>query len=347
MEKTYKIAPNVIKNLIAIVIPLFFALLYQYLWILMEGSSFSKAGCFIFLLEIALYLFNLLWVLPELYEKKQFGQFTLKTIAVVLLFMLAKIRMISSAIWTKRFWELVFSSEQWRYLSVQIFLIMGMSYFVGFYQQNKKNQLQKEAALKAKLDTMNELRRIETTSYQLQLNPHLTFNVLNRIRLQTQEQLPHVSEAALLLATILRRSLVDPINAGKVDVALEINMVEDFITIQQFLTNNTLFINYLSEIDTASQLLEMPPGILITLADNLFKYGVTNEADYAAQFSIAVTEGCLRLRSWNYKSLHVLSGTGVGLKNVSSILEYYYQDKFKLEIDDKDDTFELTLEIEL
>lgn len=348
MERSSHEQQTLPKNsAITIVLPLLFVLFYQCLWIWTYGATISLKGCLIFILEIALYLMNLFWVLPELYGKKNYLRFFVKTVAAIAVFILIKMRIIFSAFWTERFWELLLSSEQWMHTYTQCFLIIGTSCFVGFYRQSERNFIEKEVALNANMNYLNEMRRLETTSYQLQLNPHFTFNVLNTIRLQTQHQLPGISRAIHLLASILRQSLLDPINPRKVNLSSEIQMLEDFIELQQFLRNDILYLNYRKEFPPVFQQLEVPPGIFITIADNLFKYGVTNEAEYTAQFTIDVTGNRLKLRTWNYKSLYILSGLGLGLKNILSILEYYYQEKFKLTVEDREDTYELNLEIEL
>ena len=338
---------SVVKNnKVLMIAPLIFMVSLQIIWIISAGFGVTKIGLFILLLQSIVYLICINWVLPDLFEKRHYLKFCWKLIALIFLYILLRALILFKGLLTEDFWGILFSVIQVLYASQQLFLVLGTSLFVGFYRQNQINALKREVSLKASLEAITELRRLESIIYQMQLNPHFLFNTLNTIRLETANPLPNVSRVVELLAIILKGYLADPMQGGKVNIEGEIEIVECYTELQSYLKGKNNFVIFkadLPEISTQN----IPQGILLALIENVYKYGIINEEEYPATIIISLFNSHFSLYTWNLKRISTLKGNGLGQKNVRVLLEHYYPNNFSFNTNDTDDFYELKLEIEL
>ncbi len=335
-----------VKNGIIFMTPLVFIIVVQILWIVSVGDKISGIGGLLFVLQSFIYVINIKWGLPELFERKQYLQFSVKLIAIVAIYVFMRSVVILRYSWTTKALDFIFSIDQLMFAFIHLFLVLGTSYFVGFYRQSHTNAIKKEAALRASIESLTEMRRLESIIYQMQLSPHFTFNTLNTIRLESAGQLPHVSRAAELLAIILRGYLHDPKNVPKIGLMEDIEILKTYLELQQYLKKKHHFFKFSSEIPEEHNL-TIPPGMLLTLTDNVVKYGVTNEEEYPALIEVMVTDNRLTFHTWNMKMISIIKGNGLGQKNVTALLEHYYPNRFTLEIKETEDYYDLKLDIDL
>jgi len=317
----------------------------QMLFILFFGAAISLKGWIMFLLEVVTYITSVCWVIPTAFEKKHYGAFAFKLLTTVLLHIFLRGLIIFK--WASPFWGQLFSSEQLLLALAQVLFVLAVSFLIQFFIEIEKNRMKTENALRAYIEAMADKKRIETMAYQMQLNPHFMFNTLNAIKTHSESALPEVARAAQLLSRILRHLLINIADTRKVDLAEDISSIEDLIELYKVLGPGKRYVDM--EVDVVDQRKRsmFPPGVLLTLAENVFKYGITNDPDSPACLSICIAGARFKFRTMNYKKSYPFHGMGLGLKNVKSILEYNYPMRHNLEIEEQEETYTLNLTVDL
>ncbi|WP_433903263.1 histidine kinase [Sphingobacterium puteale] len=247
--------------------------------------------------------------------------------------------------WNDRFWELAFSTEQLLYAFTQIFAVLGTSFFVGFFLLNQANAMSRELALKQSIESLSEKRRLESIIHQMQLNPHLLFNILNLIKIESASKLPDISHVAALLAELQKIYLFNPAKEHKVVLMEEVKGIEIYVELERYARNQNIHIDI--RIVVPENELRIPHLLLLTLIENLFKYGVLTEEKYPAQIDLQLVDNTIMLHTWNLKRTSVIKGNGLGQQNVIAILNHQYAGKHSLIISDTEYHYELKLEIVL
>ena len=92
----------------------------------------------------------------------------------------------------------------------------------------------------------------------------------------------------------------------------------------------------------------VPPMLLITFVENAFKHGVSYRNPSFIDIHITTSGDTLAFVCRNSKTDKEpdLEG-GVGLKNTRQRLDLIYGNDYRLDIDDGEDTYEVTLELKL
>jgi two-component system, LytTR family, sensor kinase len=140
------------------------------------------------------------------------------------------------------------------------------------------------------------------------------------------------------------------INKQVVFLKNEIEHIQNFIELQKFrLTDETeVTFNVAGELD--SYLIE--PLLLISFVENAFKFGADNRQKSFIAIHIGIDSGKLTFTAKN-KIVNpggkgdTEKSHGIGLSNVKRRLEILYPDEHKLELNTRDDVFNVLLEIKL
>ncbi|MCH5684312.1 hypothetical protein LWM68_08560 [Niabella sp. W65] len=84
----------------------------------------------------------------------------------------------------------------------------------------------------------------------------------------------------------------------------ELRQVEEHITVKQLLAGNRLYVNFHNNIalDNHHQM-TLPPGILLTLADNVLTHGKLTDPATPAVITAAVVDNRFCFTTANYKRL--------------------------------------------
>jgi two-component system, LytTR family, sensor kinase len=192
-------------------------------------------------------------------------------------------------------------------------------------KQNKELQ-QSNALLKSQL---------------LQSDPHFLQNCLNFIYSDTRKTNPNAADAVLLLSTIMRYSVAD--NAATGGMALlqdEINQVENIIQIHQLRFEQKLNIRFNKEGQFEHK--QIVPMILLTLVENLIKYGDLNNNEHPGiiECSINEKEKKIFFSASNKKAYATeIISTGLGLKNIRERLSLIWKDNFTLQKEEMNDYY--------
>ena len=176
-----------------------------------------------------------------------------------------------------------------------------------------------------------EHRRTEAELQNLksQLNPHFLFNTLNNIYSLIQLDTARAQQAVLDLSRMLRYVLYDS-SRPEVPRADEIAFLRDYIELMRIRLPRHVRV-YVSLPDTPSQT-PVAPLLFISLVENAFKHGVSNDKASHILIDLHEIEGQLICRIENSlfpKSPESdRSGSGIGLPNLVKRLEMIYPGRY-------------------
>jgi two-component system LytT family sensor kinase len=222
------------------------------------------------------------------------------------------------------------------YLFRSIFLL-GLSIGYWFALTTFENQKRIEELERSQLQNQLEHQELEKTlliadnAYlKSQINPHFILNTLNFLYNSVSKFSDKVADSVMTLSEIMRYALTNAGEDGKVRLEDEIEHVANFIKLNQARFSQRLRIEYLVKGEPGE--LRIIPLVLITLVENLFKYGdLLNEAD-PAKIIVNIEGNELEFLTKNVKKKNVREkGHGIGLKNITERLKMYHDHDLKIE----------------
>jgi two-component system LytT family sensor kinase len=320
-----------------------FEILYEFIL----GESVTLIGVGIYLLQIAVYFVCQFWVVPKAFEKKMRWVFFFRFSILISISVIIRGLIVANKKDLIAFFNWLLSAEQLIYASYYLVIVLILSFFMGIYRRNEQLWNEYINAVRLMIELESAKLRIENIVTQMRLSPHLLFNTLSFIKTKAETLLPEIAKAVDLLSGILRHAMIDVLEVEKVSLKNEIEKVKDLIDLQYQLAQGMVFVNFEDDYDNAEEDVLIPPYTLLTLAENVFRYGVVNDADYPASIKIKREGKHFMFSTSNYKKLDPHPGTGMGIKSVGSTLGYYYTGRHNLEIKDSEENFLLTLNIEL
>ena len=180
-----------------------------------------------------------------------------------------------------------------------------------------------------------------------QLNPHFLFNTLNNIYSLIQIDPERAQGAVHDLGQLLRYVLYDSAEAT-VPVRKEMEFLQDYIALMRIRLPRHVDVKVSLPEDPSSR--EMAPMLFISLIENAFKHGVSNEEASFIDISIREEGDSLAcdIRNSNHpKDDGDRSGSGLGLKNLAQRLEMIYPGRYTFRQKEEDGVFISHLDIPL
>ena len=227
-----------------------------------------------------------------------------------------------------------------------LILMLGMNIGVKLYFKQRGDRKRLEV-----LEKQNLEQQLEYLKYQI--NPHFLMNTLNNIHALVDIDPEKAKQTILELSRMMRFVLYEGNKTG-VPLDREIAFLQNYITLMKLRYTDRVSIQVRVPDALPSQ--EVPPLMFITFVENAFKHGVSyrqdsfisvelrvkSEESAAAQGSQLVFT-CQNSRIPKEEDKH----GGVGLKNVRQRLDLIYGDRYTLDIQDRQDTYTVTLTIPL
>jgi sensor histidine kinase YesM len=208
---------------------------------------------------------------------------------------------------------------------------MALAYF-EMKQQSEKILAQKSQA---------ELNLLKS-----QVQPHFLFNTLNNIYYEAYREAPSTAKLIERLSDIMRY-FVDESPKDEVALYTEIQFLENYIALEKIRIRHGISLNF---IQNCSPDLRIPPMLLMTFVENIFKHGVDkSSSENEIEISLIQEDGYLLFQTKN--RLHEKPGTnehvGFGIKNLRKRLALLYDDRFELNIATTDNYFTAFLKVPL
>jgi|GEM_PF-5713158 two-component system LytT family sensor kinase len=178
-----------------------------------------------------------------------------------------------------------------------------------------------------------------------QFDSHLTFNFLSFCFARALHYSPELAEAIEAFSNMLRNSLYTKPEIA-VPLAQEIKNIRDYVEIQRRISS-AIF----AEIEVKGNIQSnyIFPFLLIGFVENAFKHG--NVADKRHPLKIGLEATCSNV-VFVVENRKATPGNrrseGVGFQNTQRMLEYHYQGKYQLEVEDTEFAYwtKLTLQIQ-
>lgn len=210
-----------------------------------------------------------------------------------------------------------------------------------------------------KIDTL-ELRRLqdhlrneeltktllvsENAYLKSQINPHFLLNTLNFLYNSVAKFSDKIADSVMTLSEMMRYALTNAGDDSKVKLEDELNHVANLIKLNQARFSERLHIEY--KVGGDPDNLRIIPLVLITLVENLFKYGELHNAETPARIIAEIRDRELIFITENQKNKRAHSPShGIGLKNINERLKMYHD--FDLKIEENDHFYRSALKIRL
>ncbi|MEM8901575.1 MAG: histidine kinase, partial [Bacteroidota bacterium] len=189
----------------------------------------------------------------------------------------------------------------------------------------------------------NELKFLKA-----QINPHFLFNTLNNLYSYVQTQSPKAPKMIMYLSGILDYVLYKS-QQDKVPLKDEVDTIKKFIQLESIRYGERLQVHLKEDFNGHSYI---SPLILLSIVENAFKHGASGDIDSPIiDIEISDDEKNIYCAVWNTKSqysgeLNDAYKEGIGLNNLVRQLDLIYPDKYDLKVDDKEESFSLSLQLQ-
>jgi sensor histidine kinase YesM len=207
-----------------------------------------------------------------------------------------------------------------------LFFIWNLIYFMyHFVTKSQKQQLDT-----LKLEAL--VKELELKTIKAHINPHFIFNSLNGIRALIDEDPNRARNAITELSNILRSSMqTDKLES--VSLEKELNIVKDYLALENMRFEDRLRVEYEIDEDTLDQ--PVPPMMLQTLVENAIKHGISKQirggkikivSDFKDSYHELAVQNTGKLVNGTVK------GEGFGLPSTLNRLSLLYGEKARFSI---------------
>ncbi|OMP79542.1 hypothetical protein BW716_09310 [[Flexibacter] sp. ATCC 35208] len=222
--------------------------------------------------------------------------------------------------------------------------VMGMTivYFMGFPIRMTMAyfKLRKQTA-----SLLLEKSQAELNLLKSKVQPHFLFNTLNNIYYEAYLEAPRTALLIEKLAEMMRYFMEES-PREKVMLETEVRFIENYIGLERIRVRHDIQLDFNMEYD--GQLM-IPPMLLITFVENIFKHGIDKCAN-ENKISISLTTNSehLLFEAVNHiPDYQSAVKAGLGLKNLTHRLDILYGHKAQLVCGSKDGTYTASLKIPL
>lgn len=173
-----------------------------------------------------------------------------------------------------------------------------------------------------------EKNKAELALYKAQINPHFLFNTLNTLYALVLSGSDKTESAFVKFSGILRY-MYSQSGSELIPAERELDYIRQYVELQQLRLNRHTQVNLV--IDMTDKQVLIPPMILITFVENVFKYGTSSDTDCMVYIHICVDEDRLLLETENTVMRRREDGNqGIGIANCRKRLELLYPGRYEL-----------------
>jgi len=309
-----------------------------------NGKSTIQSLLVIFVLfgfiNIGLFYLNYLVFIPRFLDKKKYKAYAGIVVATIIIIGLAKYGV-------AYLFKSIVLMRQDKLISFYLYNINAAITSVIFVFLSTVLKFSIDWFLNERIqrDLENQRLSAELSFLKSQINPHFLFNSLNSIYSLAYQKSDTTPEAILKLSEIMRYMLYE-CNDNKVELAKEMQYLQNYIDLQKIRFGNKAFINFEVNGEVTNQYIV--PLLLISFIENAFKHGIANDPMSPITLRINLDEGRLFFFIQNKKHMHNRDASGgIGLNNVRRRLDLLYPQKYNLDIRDETDTYTVQLSLVL
>ena len=199
---------------------------------------------------------------------------------------------------------------------------------------------------KIKVETEKESIKNKMAFLQNQVSPHFFMNTLNNIHALIDINSEEAKEAVIKLSRLMDYMLYES-QSAKVPISREIDFIKSYVDLMKLRITDDIDLQlYLPE--NLPQV-NLPPLLTISFIENAFKYGISYEQPSFIHISMDLNESRFNFSIKNriHQAKQERSNSGIGIDNTRNRLDLLYGKNYNLEIDTKQDNFEVQLSIPL
>ena len=201
---------------------------------------------------------------------------------------------------------------------------------------------------------IEENLEIELQLLKSQIHPHFLFNTLNNLYALTLKQSHKAPEIVQRLSGLLGY-IIEDCNVPQVWLSQEINLLKNYISLEQLRYGNRLNLQYGNQLSTyfenesQTSTIKIAPLLFLPFVENAFKHGSAEQLDNAyILIDLTLKENLLIFTVKNSKNQEIQSENyigGIGLKNVKKRLELIYKSGYELTISPEETCYNIQLNL--
>lgn len=223
-------------------------------------------------------------------------------------------------------------------LFFNMFFVVFIAISIKFYKRWSEKDYHEQKVQQAKVEA--ELQMLKT-----QINPHFLFNTLNSIYVLAMKKSEETANTVMKLSDILDYILYRT-DAPRIALSNEIRIIENYIELEKIRFTDRVTINFTTVYKSKD--IQIPPMLIIPFVENAFKHGVTKSMEKSwIKISIEENEQMLDIVVSNSESQKAIKSTagGIGLVNVKKRLDLLFNNKYQLDISEKNNRYDVFLSI--
>lgn len=195
-------------------------------------------------------------------------------------------------------------------------------------------------------DVEKEQLKSELAFLRHQISPHFFMNTLNNIHALVDIN-TEVAKAAVIRLSTLMRYLLYETNQGKTTLKKELEFIESYTELMKLRFTDK--VQVLFEVPVSLPDVEIPPMLFISFLENAFKHGVSYQQQSYITFRLSITDKNIYTEILNSKHMTIQSAdkkfSGIGLTNIRKMLDLHYDKDYTLDIRDTEKSYEIRLKI--
>ncbi|MGD0341407.1 MAG: histidine kinase [Bacteroidales bacterium] len=221
------------------------------------------------------------------------------------------------------------------------------SIFLIFFSLGLKILERQEHIEKFQKELEKEKLNSELAFLKNQISPHFFFNTLNNIYSLISINAEDSRMAVLKLSKLMRYLLYES-EQGNTRLSSEIDFMINYIDLMKLRMSNKadLKISFPEKFEDKS----IPPLLFITFIENAFKHGISNRGKSFIDISM-ISEGSSIVFKCSNSIANLKNekeeNSGIGLENIRKRLNLLFPGKHELKIDTSDNSYNVTLVINL
>ncbi len=291
---------------------------------------------------IAIFYFNLNFLTPNLFIKKNITAFVLYLIAIFILMLLLN-KFTFDTFFKPNFQRFprpdmpAFrrrESPPFMFIPFPFFFRTTLTFALVILASSLLALIKERAIHKEEKQQMAlEKTAAELAVLKLQISPHFLFNTLNNIRWLARQKSDKTEDSVVKLSQLLRYMIYQA-NNDKVPLVQEITYLQNYIALQKMRLTEKDEVRFTQEGDIAQWSIE--PLLFIPFVENAFKYGLHSQQESIIEIKLNIKGSTLNffVRNPVFASNHPsnMEDSGIGIQNVEKRLALHYPDKHELNI---------------
>ena len=190
-----------------------------------------------------------------------------------------------------------------------------------------------------------EKNKAELSLYKAQINPHFLFNTLNTLYALVLSGSEKTESAFVKFSGILGY-MYSQGESDFIPAESELDYIQQYVDLQKLRLNHHTKVLFSAHVSSPKILI--PPMILITFVENVFKYGTSSDTDCSIKININITEDTLLLETENeVMRRNDDKKPGIGITNCRKRLELLYPGRYELAAGENDCIYRVRLDIRI